>query len=77
MEELDEIEQEVIDVWDEDEFAPRGEDFLPLSVSIGKYSNPEAVTLMMDAVDASFSVRLHKEELKMIAKKLLEKANEL
>lgn len=76
---IEEIESEVIDVWDEDEFAPRGEDFLPLSVSVGqdKGENPDAVMLILESVDANFSVRLHKEELKQIAHHLNEACKEL
>lgn len=78
-EDVEEIESEVIDVWDEDEFEPRGDDFLPLSVSVGKDKgeDPNAVMLILESVDANFSVRVHKEELKMIAKNLAEACKEL
>ena len=66
-----------ITIWDDDEFE-RGDDFLPVSVYLSKDDDdPQGVLLSIEAVDAQFSVRMHRAELKKIAEKLAEESKKL
>ncbi|RMD58045.1 hypothetical protein D6825_02165 [Candidatus Woesearchaeota archaeon] len=73
----EEIEETEITVWDQDDFN-RGEDFLPVSVYLRvDEEDPQGVLLSIESVDTEFSVRMSRNELKMIAEKLLEEAKKL